>query len=57
MNGSKFSVPLTEREFEIIQEWIWYLRDVDLKRVWSEEENDLSEKFNESYRFIVELNS
>jgi hypothetical protein len=45
---SKIQVPLTEREMEIIQEWITYLRDVDLKRGWSEEENDLAERFNES---------
>ena len=57
MVGSKLNVPLTEREFEIIQEWILHLRDVDLKRGWSKEENDLAEKFNEQHRFIVYLNS
>ena len=57
MTGSKLQVPLTEREMDIIQEWITYLRDVDLKRGWSEEENDLADRFNESHRFIVELNS
>lgn len=57
MNDSTIGVYLSEQELLIVSQWINYIRDVSLDREWTEQENNLAEKFNDSSVFLKDINS